>query len=249
MNRVLKTESRIEVQSGQLTVEGDGAEVVRLFPLRSGRMNYDPFVLFDHFFLEAGTGFPTHPHRGFEAITYLFEGGMQHKDNLGNDSTVTAGGAQRFTAGAGIEHSEMPDGTSSGIQLWINLPKALKMIPPDYQAVAAGQIPEQTIDGGTRRIIVGEGSPLTIHTQVRYEDITLHSAGLYQASFSADEQGLIYVVEGEVQCEGHIVKQQQAAYFCNLDDLTLSSEVSARLMLCVGLPHHEPIRQYGPYVD
>ena len=249
MNTVLKTESRIEVQSGQLTVEGDGAEVVRLFPLRSGRMNYDPFVLFDHFFLEAGTGFPTHPHRGFEAITYLFEGGMQHKDNLGNDSTVTAGGAQRFTAGAGMEHSEMPDGTSSGIQLWINLPKALKMIPPDYQAVAAGEIPEHAFDGGKRRVIVGEGSPLTLHTQVRYEDITLHSAGLYQASVSTDEQGLIYVLEGEIKFKGHTVKQQQVAYFGRLDALTLSSEAGARFVMCVGHPHHEPIRQYGPYVD
>lgn len=249
MNKVLTTESRLELQSGQLMAEGDGAEVFRLFPLRSDRMNYDPFVLFDHFFLQPGTGFPTHPHRGFEAITYLFEGGMRHKDNLGNDSTMAAGGAQRFTAGAGIEHSEMPDGESSGIQLWINLPKALKMIPPDYQAVAAGQIPEQPFEGGIRRIIVGEGSPLTLHTRIRYEDISLHPAGLYQPSFSADEQGLIYVVEGKVQFEGHNVKQQQAAYFSNLDTLSLSSEAGARLMLCVGLPHHEPIRQYGPYVD
>ena len=249
MNTVLTTESRIEVQSGQLTVEGDGAEVVRLFPLRSGHMNYDPFVLFDHFFLEAGTGFPTHPHRGFEAITYLFEGGMQHKDNLGNDSTVTAGGAQRFTAGAGIEHSEMPDGKSNGIQLWINLPKALKMIPPDYQAVAAGQIPEQTFDGGVRRIIVGEGSTLTLHTPIRFEDITLQPAGLYQTSFSIEEQALIYVVDGEVEIEGHSVKQQQAAYLAGLDELNLGSVIGARLMLCLGLPHHEPIRQYGPYVD
>lgn len=249
MNQVLTTDSRIEVQPGQLTVEGGGAEVVRLFPLRSGRMNYDPFVLFDHFFLEAGTGFPTHPHRGFEAITYLFEGGMQHKDNLGNDSTVTAGGAQRFTAGAGIEHSEMPDGTSSGIQLWINLPTALKMIPPDYQAVAAGEIPEHAFEGGKRRIIVGEGSPLTLHTLVRYEDITLHSAGIYQTSFSTEEQGLIYVVEGEVRLEGHSVRQQQAAYFAEPGALTLSSTAGARLMLISGRPHHEPIRQYGPYVD
>ncbi|NNF97093.1 MAG: pirin family protein [Halobacteria archaeon] len=249
MNSVLTAESRVEVQSAQLMAEGDGAEVVRLFPLRSGRMNYDPFVLFDHFFLKTGTGFPTHPHRGFEAITYLFKGGMQHKDNLGNDSTVTAGGAQRFTAGAGIEHSEMPDGKSTGIQLWINLPKALKMIPPDYQAVAAEQIAEHPFEGGKRWIIVGEGSPLALHTRIRYEDIMLHSAGLYQASFSTEEQGLIYVVEGEVQVEGHTIKQQQAAYFGKLDALTLTSDAGARLMLCVGLPHHEPIRRYGPYVD
>ena len=216
MDKVVKTIPRVEVQSGQLTAEGDGAEVVRLFPLRSGRMNYDPFVLFDHFFLQAGTGFPTHPHRGFEAITYLFEGGMRHKDNLGNDSIMTAGGAQRFTAGAGIEHSEMPEGESSGIQLWINLAKAQKRIPPDYQAVAAEQIPERLFEGGTRRIIVGEGSPLKLHTQLRYEDITLHTAGSYQSSLAADERGLVYVVAGEVKLEGQSLKQQQAAYVENL---------------------------------
>ena len=88
-----------------LTSEGDGAEVRRLFPLRAGRMNHDPFVLWDHFFLEKGTGFPTHPHRGFEAITYIFEGSMEHRDNLGNHSRVYEKGAQRFTAGKGIEHA------------------------------------------------------------------------------------------------------------------------------------------------
>jgi redox-sensitive bicupin YhaK (pirin superfamily) len=249
MVKAVKTAARVEVQPGQLTAEGDGAEVVRLFPLRSGRMNFDPFVLFDHFFLQAGTGFPTHPHRGFEAITYLFKGGMRHKDNLGNDSTMVAGGAQRFTAGAGIEHSEMPAGESSGIQLWINLPKALKQIPPAYQAVAAEQIPEQAFAGGTRHIIVGEGSPLTLQTRIRYEDITLHPAGVYQSPLAEDEQGLIYVVEGEVQLKGYSIKQQQAAYFDSLEGLTLSSDVGARLMLCVGQPLGEPIRQYGPYVD
>ena len=249
MDKKASPGSRIEVQPGQLTAEGEGVEVVRLFPLRSGRMNFDPFVLFDHFFLQAGTGFPTHPHRGFEAITYLFKGGIRHQDNLGNDSTMTRGGAQRFTAGAGIEHSEMPDGESAGIQLWINLSKALKQVPPDYQAVVAEQIPEQRFAGGVRRIIVGEGSPLKLHTQIRYEDITLQPAGLYQLSLNADEQGLIYVVQGEVQFEGQSVKQQQAAYFDNLTKLTLTSEAGARLMLCVGRPHHEPIRQYGPYVD
>lgn len=249
MSRVISSKPRIEVETGQLTAEGDGAEVVRLFPLRSDKMNFDPFVLFDHFFLEAGTGFPTHPHRGFEAITYLFEGGMRHKDNLGNDSVMAAGGAQRFTAGAGIEHSEMPEGKTSGIQLWINLPRALKQIPPDYQAVPSAQIPEQAFAGGTRRIIVGEGSPLKLHTQIRYEDISLHSAGAYQVSIPADEQGLLYVVNGEVLCEGHPIGSQQVAYFKNLEILKLSSKTGARVMLCVGPPHREPIRQYGPYVD
>ena len=244
-----KAAARVEIVSGLLTAEGEGAEVVRLFPIRNGKMNFDPFVLFDHFFLKAGTGFPTHPHRGFEAITYLFKGGIRHKDNLGNDSTMTTGGAQRFTAGAGIEHSEMPDGESSGIQLWINLPKALKQIPPDYQAVTAEQIPELPFEGGTRRIIVGEGSPLTLKTPIRYEEITLQPAGRYQSSLTADGQGLIYVVEGAVEFEGQSVQPQQAAYFANLAELIFHSKGGARFMLCEGPPHGEPIRQYGPYVD
>jgi len=109
---------------GQETPEGDGVVVTRLFPTHQ-IMNHDPFVLFDHFTLKEGTGFPNHPHRGFEAITYIFEGGMNHKDNLGNDKFVSQGGAQVFCAGSGLIHSEMPanKGTTSGIQLWINLAK------------------------------------------------------------------------------------------------------------------------------
>jgi len=110
----------MEFQNSTVVPEGDGVEVKRLMPVANLR-NFDPFVLWDHFDIEGG-GFPNHPHRGFEAITYMFDGGMKHKDNLGNQGTVFAGGAQRFTAGKGIVHSEMPDGKAAGIQLWINLP-------------------------------------------------------------------------------------------------------------------------------
>lgn len=125
------------IQSAVEMSEGDGVNVNRLFPVTRERMNFDPFVLWDNFNIGPDRGFPTHPHRGFEAITYMFSGSIEHKDNLGNHSTVTAGGAQRFTAGRGIEHSEMPDSDimSNGIQLWINLAKDLKQIDPDYQQV------------------------------------------------------------------------------------------------------------------
>ncbi len=124
------------------TQEGDNAEVNRLFPLPGRLMHYDPFVLWDEFTVQPGAGFPTHPHRGFEAITYVFSGEMQHADNLGNTSTVGPGGAQRFTAGRGIEHSEMPGETQAtrGIQLWINLPQRLKQLDPDYQEVPASRL-------------------------------------------------------------------------------------------------------------
>ena len=129
-----------------LTVpEGDGVMVKRLMP-RQGLMNFDPFVLMDHFDIEGG-GFPDHPHRGFEAITYMLDGGMQHVDNLGNKSVVYAGGLQRFTAGKGLVHSEMPQGRAQGIQLWINLPKRLKQMQPSYQQVDAEDIPSDSNDG------------------------------------------------------------------------------------------------------
>ncbi|RMH38120.1 MAG: pirin family protein, partial [Gammaproteobacteria bacterium] len=120
----------IAIHFGQLVPEGDGVTVQRLMPV-PGLRHFDPFVLWDHFDI-AGGGFPPHPHRGFEAITWLFSGAMHHKDNLGNAGTIHAGGAQRFTAGRGITHSEMPESAAAGIQLWINLPQRLKSIEPDY---------------------------------------------------------------------------------------------------------------------
>ncbi|MFQ5586240.1 MAG: pirin family protein, partial [Thermodesulfobacteriota bacterium] len=147
----------VQVRHAVEMKEGNGADVKRLMPV-PGFMNYDPFVLWDHFDVRPDAGFPDHPHRGFEAITYVFEGSMNHKDNLGNESTVTRGGAQRFTAGKGIVHSEMPspEGHTRGIQLWINLPARLKTIQPAYQQVDAHDMQEQVIDKGTLRVITGE---------------------------------------------------------------------------------------------
>ena len=149
--------------------EGDGARVRRLMPV-PGFMNFDPFVLFDDFALAPGTGFPPHPHRGFEAITYLCTGELEHRDNLGNVSRVGPGGAQRFTAGHGIVHSEMPSVAepTRGIQLWINLPARLKASAPAYQEAGAETMVEAAVAGGVRRVIVGEGGPVALMTPVRY---------------------------------------------------------------------------------
>jgi hypothetical protein len=115
------------VRNAVSAAEGDGAEVRSLFPLPS-LMNFDPSVLWDDLSISAGAGFPDHPHRGFEGVTYVFQGSIRHKDNPGNDSTVTRGGLQRFTAGSGIVHAEMTaaDGVTRGIQMWLNLPSPLK---------------------------------------------------------------------------------------------------------------------------
>jgi redox-sensitive bicupin YhaK (pirin superfamily) len=242
----------VRVVESILTSEGDGAEVKRLFPLRAGRMNHDPFVLWDHFFLQKGTGFPTHPHRGFEAITYIFEGSMEHKDNLGNHSRVFAKGAQRFTAGKGIEHSEVPDvnGSTTGIQLWINLPQRLKTLEPGYQQVDAESIPEQQLEGGVIRNIVGGSSPLQLHTPVQYQDISLQRATEFMTDVPSEFQGLLYVVDGELNVNEQSLSAGEAVLIDDTDSqLTIKAEQASRFMLCLGKPHKEPIKQWGPFVD
>lgn len=227
--------------------EGDGVTVKRLMPVH-GMRNYDPFVLWDHFDISGG-GFPDHPHRGFEAITYMFAGGMQHSDNLGNTGTVYGGGAQCFTAGCGIVHSEIPDGHAAGIQLWINLPKSLKGIEPAYQQAGKDEVSETTFDGGLIRTIVGQGGPIRLHTDVEYLDIRLDAGGCLNRKIAANNRGFVYAVRGEASINALPVNSGQAACIEDETSLQLESSDGAHLMLCFGLPHHEPIHQHGPFVD
>lgn len=231
--------------------EGDGVDVNRLFPVSSKMMNYDPFVLWDNFDLGPNRGFPTHPHRGFEAITYMFTGSIEHKDNLGNHSTVTAGGAQRFTAGRGMEHSEMPDSEnkSNGIQLWINLAKNKKTMEPDYQQVDAENIPLINTEGGTIRVIVGDESPVKLQTAVRYLDINLESGTNLTEKIADDFRGFIYLLDGALKVGDECINKHEAFFFEKLKDLNIEALTESHFMLCMGKPHGEPIKQYGPFVD
>jgi redox-sensitive bicupin YhaK (pirin superfamily) len=230
--------------------EGDGAEVRRLFPVPS-LMNFDPFVLWDDFSISAGAGFPDHPHRGFEGVTYVFEGSVNHRDNLGNDSTVTRGGLQRFTAGRGIVHSEMPsaDGVTRGIQLWVNLPSRMKKLEPDYQQVNADAVPERQVSNGVVRVLAGEGSPLQLNTPVIYLDVHLDAGGELVEPIPTGFRGIVYVVEGACEVNGDTVEEGKAAFMENVDTASLLCNEASRVMLCFGEPHGEPIRQHGPFVD
>ena len=155
--------------------QGDGVDVNRLFPVSSKMMNYDPFVLWDNFNLGPDRGFPTHPHRGFEAITYMFSGSIEHKDNLGNHSTVTAGGAQRFTAGL-----------EKGASLSEKVPKYFR--------------------------------------------------------------GFIYLLNGQIKVNTESVEAKEAFFFESIE-LDIEFLSKRHFMLCMGKPHGEPIKQYGPFVD
>ena len=230
--------------------EGDGVEVSRLFPI-ADFMNFDPFVLWDHFSIGPGRGFPDHPHRGFEAITYMFNGGMNHKDNLGNESYVISGGAQRFTAGRGMVHSEMPSevGESDGIQLWINLPKRLKQIEPGYQQVDAAQFPVNTFDGGEVKVLVGENSPLKLNSDVIYQHVKLNADTNYSLLLNAGMRGLVYLKSGAVNINNVNCETGQAMFIEEEQELSFTAVSDTEFMICMGLPHGEPIRQYGPFVD
>jgi len=243
----------INIVSALSVPEGDGVTVKRLMPV-AGRMNFDPFVLWDHFDIAQG-GFPPHPHRGFEAITWMFAGGMQHKDNLGNEGTVHAGGAQRFTAGRGITHSEMPDGHAAGIQLWINLPQRLKRIDAEYQQVDADAVPREETDGVSLLHIVGKRGAVHLHTDVEYLEISFAARSGMQRNIDDGWRGIVYVVEGEVALctEDDLpalpLAAGDAAFVEKETAMSVHSRDGARLMWCFGIPHHEPIRQHGPYVD
>jgi len=238
------------VRTASAGAEGDGAEVQRLFPLH-GFMNFDPFVLWDHFNVSPGCGFPDHPHRGFEGITYIFEGSMHHKDNLGNDSTVLPGGLQRFTAGSGIVHSEMPSSGAStkGIQLWVNLPQSLKKSTPDYQQVNSGSVAEHTVEGGTVRELISDSSLLKLKTSVCYFDIQLNAGTIFNEAVSNGFRGIAYIVNGKAKIRGQSLMEGQALFFEGLDQLEINAESDVRIMLCYGAPHGETIYQHGPYVD
>lgn len=230
--------------------EGDGVNVRRLMPVADFR-NYDPFVLWDDFTITPGHGFPDHPHRGFEAITYLYNGSIKHTDNLGNSSTVTAGGAQRFTAGKGIIHSEMPNETTPtrGIQFWINLPGRLKQVAPGYQQVDDSEFPVVEIDAGQIKVLVGEGSPLKIMTPLRYLDIRLNGNASHIEPIADGMRGFVYVADGEVTINRQPHRSGESAFFDHEREIEIGAATKARVMLAYGKPHGEPIIQYGPYVD
>ncbi len=238
------------VRKARETSEGESVDVKRLFPIPSC-MNFDPFVLWDHFNVEPGSGFPDHPHRGFEGVTYMFSGTMEHTDNLGNQSRVGAGGAQRFTAGSGIVHSEMPgtQGSNEGIQLWVNLPRSLKGLDPDYQQVEQDDFPLTEFSSGRVRTIAGEGSPLRLHTAALYKHVQLEAGGQYSEQVPESYRGFVYVVEGSVGVHGYDLQVGDALFVEESGLISIESESECVVMLCFGRPHGEPIHQYGPFVD
>ena len=237
---------------GKEMPEGDGVVVTRLFPTHQ-IMNHDPFILFDHFTLKEGTGFPNHPHRGFEAITYVFEGGMNHKDNLGNDKFVSQGGAQVFCAGSGLIHSEMPanKGTTSGIQLWINLAKKEKGISPTYQFFEKEDLPSYSENGIEVTDIVGANSPIFLNTEITYQHLKFSKGAQKPITIQKDSNAIIYIVSGEFQINKQHTLSGESLLISSqkVGQIDITAKSIGSIVVCSAVPHKEPIYQHGPYVD
>jgi len=231
------------------TFEGAGARVKRLFPTSQLRY-FDPFVLLDEFLVEPPAGFPSHPHRGFEAITYMLEGGFHHTDDLGNDSIVLAGGLQKFTAGRGIVHSELPGtkGLNRGLQLWVRLPSKLGNVKPDYQQIESNSVPEREMDGLRIRVIAGENSLVKMHTKIIYLDVISRQRGYFVYQVEPEANVFIYTIEGNLAIADLAVKESEAALLTTGNKVEIKTEKNSRFVLIGGKPHREPIILKGSFV-
>jgi redox-sensitive bicupin YhaK (pirin superfamily) len=222
----------------------------------------DPFLMLDEFSSEDAAdyiaGFPAHPHRGFETVTYILDGHMLHEDHLGNRGDLKSGGVQWMSAGRGIIHSEMPQqdrGRMRGFQLWINLPAREKMKPAGYQDLQASDIPEVRLDGGGLvRLIAGRHGSTSgpiggLTTDPTYFDVHLPAGAAFSHPVPDGHNAFVYPYEGSLQVAGKPLDANEAGILSTAGDVQVSAGAQgARLLLLAGKPLGEPIVQYGPFV-
>ncbi|MVF21777.1 pirin family protein [Methylocaldum sp. BRCS4] len=251
--------------TGNAVSDGAGVKLLRvLTPDLQRRL--DPFLMLDEFRSDNPddylAGFPDHPHRGFETVTYMLAGRMRHRDNAGHEGLLAAGGVQWMTAGRGIIHSELPEqeqGLMHGFQLWINLPAREKMTEPGYRDISAEAIPSTTTaEGVTIRIIAGSvagigGAVRREATEPLYLDLEMPAGSAYEAPIPGGHNAFLYVYEGEVGVgtRGEPVRARQLAVLTNradADGVRLTASRGARSLLVAGRPLNEPIVQWGPFV-
>jgi len=240
----------------------DGAGVKLFRAIGTAKMDrLDPFLMLDEFKSdnedEYAAGFPDHPHRGFETVTYMLSGTWEHKDHKGNQGLLTPGSVQWMTAGRGIIHSEMPKegGLSWGFQLWVNLPAKLKMCPPRYQDIPPSKIPEITKDDVTIRIIAGEafgvkGAVNGIVVDPTYLDVKMPPNKTFSLPVTDGHNFFCYVFEGKGYFGGKEASASSLVAFEPKGDLIeyQTKDSPMRLIMVGGKPLNEPVSQYGPFV-
>ncbi len=260
----LKTKELLTSTTGLRTSDGDGVNMTRLIGTTQLE-NVDPFLLLDTFGSDKPNdyigGFPSHPHRGFETVTYLLNGKMRHKDNAGNEGVIESGGVQWMTAGKGIVHSEMPeqeDGLLEGFQLWVNLPAADKMVAPAYQEFTKTEVPVERSDNGTEiRVVAGKtlkgtvGPVINSYVSPLFMDISLQAGEEFEQTVDGADNTLIYMIEGEVLI-GNEARELSAKNLGILEQgdyvFVKSKSGITRFLLISAKPLNEPIARGGPFV-
>jgi len=247
--------------TGVATSDGAGVKLTRVL---TGKLQQrlDPFLMLDAFGSDNPddyiAGFPDHPHRGFETVTYMLSGRMRHRDSAGHEGLLESGGVQWMTAGRGVIHSELPeqqDGVMEGFQLWLNLPAERKMCEPWYRDFPDATIPEYLTGGGvTVRVIAGSsngvaGAVSREHTEPLYLDVHLPAGATFSTALAKTHNAFIYVYRGAVQVGDTQVEAGRMGILSNTGDgVTMTTSVAARLILIAGKPLNQPIVQHGPFV-
>jgi len=262
------------ISQGQLGSDGDGVKLTRLIGNKALTM-LDPFLLLDLFVSDQPNdyigGFPEHPHRGFETVTYMLAGKMRHKDNAGNEGVISANGVQWMTAGKGIIHSEMPEqesGLLKGFQLWVNLPKTHKMADPAYQEFPANKLAmEYGDDGSEIRVISGTtnkgtvGPVINTHVRPTYMDVHLPAGATLEQALPEDDNAFIFVIEGTVSIgsaipsstskvsTGHQLERSQLGVLSKGESVTITTSTEySNFLLISGKPLNEDVARGGPFV-
>jgi len=260
----MKRREIIAIQSGRETTDGAGVRLTRVIGGAKPE-RFDPFLLLDEFGSDRPDdyiqGFPPHPHRGFETITYLLAGSMHHEDHLGHVGLLKSGGVQWMTAARGVIHSEMPQqeqGLLQGFQIWLNLPAKDKLGAVSYRDYAPEEIPRLTSADGVEVVVIAgyfddgairlQGGMQKPHTEPYLMDLTLPAHSQVAPRLPDGHRLLLYVFDGEMQINGQTVAAKQLVVLGLEGALALSSQSGGRVLLLAARPLNEPIAQYGPFV-
>ena len=259
----MSTREITRIVNSQPSMDGAGVKINRISGFEPSSV-MDPFLMLDEIHSdrreEFAAGFPPHPHRGFETVTYMREGGFSHTDSMGNTGTITTGGAQWMTAGSGVIHSEMPGPDADrihGFQFWLNLPASEKMQAPAYRDIQGDEVITREFGDVTLRLIAGT---LTVNgsrvdgvvtgKSTRALIVDIGASGDASVSVDVDEETRLqfYVYQGTVEVGGNSVHAGQLAHLGNGEGLEISLEEGAGLLLFGGRPINEPVAHYGPFV-
>ena len=263
MSTITQSRQIEQIYRGQETSDGAGVKLTRLFSNNLQR-RLDPFLMLDCFGSDNPddyiAGFPNHPHRGFETVTYMIEGRMLHRDSSGNEGLLENGGVQWMTAGSGLIHSEIPqqeDGVMRGFQLWLNLAAKDKMTKPWYKDYQSPDLPKYTTNEGVAVTVIAgssngvDGAVQRDNTEPLYLDVHVPAGKSFTTAIPANHNAFMVVYEGKLTVNGTTVEATQLALLSNdsaTDGISLTANEDCRVIIIAGKPLNEPIVQHGPFV-